>query len=261
VSAAKYVAVAAIAARQGLAHRALLAGRSAFYVVLLLIFSRLWRVVLDRGAVEGAGAKEMLWYLAITEWVVLGAPLPHQDVERDVRTGQIAYGLPRPISYVGGKVAENVGSLLVRMATLGVVGFVAAWALAGGLPDDPRGLWVAAPLALLAAVVCVVFGVVIGVSSFWLQDASPVYWVWQKLTFVLGGLILPLSIYPGWLRDAAQWTPFPWLLYGPARFAFGGDAGAALATVGALLAWGAVATGVLVLLYRRGLRVLDVNGG
>jgi ABC-2 type transport system permease protein len=261
VSAAKYVAVAAVAARHGLAHRAVLAGRSVFYVLLLLIFSRLWRVVLDRGAVEGAGAKEMLWYLAITEWVILGAPLPHQDIERDVRTGQVAYGLPRPLSYVGGKVAENVGSLLVRMATLGVVGFVAAWALAGGLPDDPRGLTVAVPLALLAGVVSVVYGVAIGVSAFWLQDASPVYWVWQKLTFVLGGLILPLSIYPAWLQDVARCTPFPWMLYGPGRCALGLDVGTAIATATALVGWGLAGTLLLAVLYRRGLRVLDVNGG
>jgi hypothetical protein len=26
--------------------------------------------------------------------------------------------------------------------------------------------------------------------AFWLQDISPVYWVWQKLMFVLGGLML-----------------------------------------------------------------------
>jgi ABC-2 type transport system permease protein len=261
VSAAKYVAVAGIAVRHGLAHRAVLATRAAVYVVFLVIFSRLWRVVLDRGAVEGADATEMLWYLAVTEWVMIGTPMPHQDVERDVRTGQIAYGLPRPLSYVGWKVAENVGSLLVRLLVLGVVGFFAAWALAGSLPHDPRGLLLAVPLGAMAGVVTIVYGAAIGVSAFWLQDASPVYWIWQKLTFVLGGLILPLSIYPGWLREVARWTPFPSLLYGPGRSVLGWDLGAALSTAGLLLLWGALGVAALLALFRRGLRVLDVNGG
>ena len=187
--------------------------------------------------------------------------MPHQDVERDVRTGEIAYGLPRPLSYVGWKVAENVGSMLVRMLVLGVTGFFAAWVLAGALPHDPRGLLVALPLGLLAGVVFIVYGVAIGVSAFWLQDAGPVYWIWQKLAFVLGGLILPLSIYPEWLQAIARWTPFPSLLYGPGRSARGLDLGAAATTALMLLFWGVLGAALLVVLYRRGLRILDVNGG
>jgi ABC-2 type transport system permease protein len=78
---------------------------------------------------------------------------------------------------------------------------------------------------------------------------------------VLGGLILPLSIYPDWLRAVAEWTPFAAMLYGPGRTAVAFDPGAAAVAVALLLAWGAAAAAFLFWLYRRGLRVLDVNGG
>ena len=43
--------------------------------------------------------------------------------------------------------------------------------------------------------------------AFWLQDVAPVYWVWQKLMFVLGGLMLPLELYPAFIQRAAAFTP------------------------------------------------------
>jgi ABC-type uncharacterized transport system permease subunit len=61
----------------------------------------------------------------------------------------------------------------------------------------------------------------IGLLAFWLQDVSPVYWVWQKLMFVLGGLMLPLDLYPSVVQRAAEFTPFPVLLAGPASFVVG----------------------------------------
>jgi tetratricopeptide (TPR) repeat protein len=173
---------------------------------------------------------------------------------------------PAVLSNLGGLLAANgaaegIGLLLVRMATLGVPGFFLAWTLSGGWPTDPRGLLLAVPLGILAGSVCVVFQTVIGITAFWLQDASPVYWIWQKLMFVFGGLILPLDAYPEWLREIAAWTPFHALVYGPARTTLGFDPAAAGRTALEIAAWGGIGLFVLLWTFRRGLRALDVNGG
>jgi hypothetical protein len=42
-------------------------------------------------------------------------------------------------------------------------------------------------------------------ASFWLQEVAPVYWVWQKLLFVLGGLMLPLQVYPAFYPET-RWV-------------------------------------------------------
>jgi ABC-2 type transport system permease protein len=101
----------------------------------------------------------------------------------------------------------------------------------------------------------------IGLSAFWIVDASPVQWVWQKSSFVLGGLFVPLSLYPSWLRTLALMTPFSALLHGPGSMVFGFDPRAAVHTALKLVAWIAVATVLLVVLHRRGLRVVNIHGG
>ena len=257
----KYAAVAEIAVRQALGERSALFGRLAFYALVLFIFSRLWLVVGERTTIPGATKTELLWYLALTEWVMLSFPPVHLHIEADVRRGDIAYKLPRPISYLGAQLAEEAGDFLVRVVTLGIGGFTLAFAMAGGLPADPSGLVLAVPLVLLAGWVGLCFHAAIGLTSMWLQDCSPVYWIWQKAAFILGGLMLPLEIYPDWLREFALLTPFSALMHGPGRMAFGWQPEFAGVVALKLLLWGLVATALVTWVYRRGLRTLDVNGG
>lgn len=257
----KYLAVSAVALRQSLSERAAILGRVAFYAVILLIFSRLWMVVSESGVLSGRSAADLLWYLAITEWAVLSLPPIQLDIEQEIRTGDIAYRLARPLSYLGTRLAESAGDVALRLVTLGVAGIALAWSFSGGLPADPRGLVFVVPLGLLAAAVGLLFHAAIGLAAFWLQDCSPLYWIWQKLAFIFGGLLLPLEIYPEWLRAIALWTPFSAMMYGPGRMAFGWDPAYAALVGVKLVLWAAVATLLVRTIYRRALLVLDVNGG
>ena len=256
-----YAAIATTALRQALAERAATLGRLAFMAVLLLIFSRLWQVVAERGGLPGVTEVEMLWYLAITEWVMLSLPLLHLEIERDIRSGDIACRLARPLSYLAQRLAEASGDAALRGITLGLGGFALAYGLAGGLPHEPRGLLLALPLGALAVALGLLSLAAIGLTAFWLQDCSPVYWIWQKAAFVLGGLLLPLEIYPDWLRQIALATPFSALMYGPGRMAFGWDPAFAATVALKLVFWLGVTLLLLIWIYRRALRVLDVNGG
>lgn len=257
----RYAAVAEIAVRQSLGERSAIFGRMGFYALILFIFSRLWAVVGERAPIPGAATSDLLWYLALTEWVALSMPLIHLHIEADVRRGDIAYRLPRPISYLGARLAEAAGDYLVRAVTLGAVGFALAFTMSGGLPTNPEGLLLALPLGLLAGWVGLCFHATIGLTALWLQDSSPIYWIWQKAAFILGGLLLPLEAYPTWLREIALLTPFAALMHGPGRMAFGWQPEYAALVALKLVCWGVVATVLVTWVYRRGLRTLDVNGG
>lgn len=256
----KFAAILGVSARHAFGERASLVGRMLFYAVILLIFSRLWSVIAESGQLAAA-PRDFIWYLAITEWILLSQPSIHLDVEAEVRRGEVAYALTRPISYARMKVADAGGSLLLRMVTLGPFGAGIAFALAGGLPSDPRALGLAWVFGFVAAWITLCFHFVIGLCAFWLLDCSPVYWIWQKACFLLGGLMLPLDIYPDWLRAMAAWTPFQALLYGPARLAFGWDARAAAGTALALAFWGAVALALVRHVERRAVRSVEIGGG
>jgi ABC-2 type transport system permease protein len=110
-------------------------------------------------------------------------------------------------------------------------------------------------------VVMTVFHAAIGVTGFWLGDVVPAYWIWQKLVFVMGGMLLPLQFYPDVFVRVAMFTPFPALLAGPASLMTGAPlmSGARLTFV--LAAWAVIGWTLAHTAFARAVRQLQVNGG
>jgi ABC-2 type transport system permease protein len=256
-AATKYLAIASVAVAQRLDERSLLISRAVFYALVLFIFSQVWNAL----ASETGDASSFVWYLAVTEWVLLAQPRLFAEIERDVRSGEIAYQLTRPAHYLAVKLAESVGEMLLAMTVLGCVGVITALLLTSGLPQHPLGLLFALVLGLLAGVVLLLAGAVIGLCAFWLQDCSPLYWVWQKAVFVLGGLFVPLALYPEWLRVLSLCLPFSAVIGGPGSMLLHPDPLLFALLALKLAALIAIARHVLEHVFERAIRQLTVNGG
>ncbi len=254
-------ALAATSARQTMSARGELVGRALFFGVLLLVFSRLWLVMAEEGRLGGVAAANFLWYLALTEWVVLATPMIYLTIEEDVKRGDLAYSLARPVSYLRAKFAEGLGELAVRCVSLGVLGFGLAWLFIGRLPDQPLALLWALPTGALAMVLLMQIQIAIGLCAFWIHEAAPVYWIVQKLNFVFGGLLFPLTFYPDWLRAISEATPFAAAVYGCGKLSFGTTTSAALTTLLWLVVWNVVNAGFVSVVYGRGVRAVEVHGG
>lgn len=257
----RYFPVAMTALRQTLAQRSSWLGRCALFGVIMTVFSHLWKTTFAKGAAFGMGPVDMIWYMAATEWIVLSVPSLHLAVEAEVRSGDVAYQLSRPVSFLGVELAKGFGATAAHFVPVGIVGFGLAWFLSGALPQHGPAMLFLLPLVVLAVTVLVVISTAIGLTSFWLQDAGPVFWVFQKLLFTLGGLILPLALYPEWLQGVAKWLPFAALLNGPASMMVTPGPAAFAGHLALLVGWGGVALLLTVWLHARGLRILDVNGG
>ena len=257
---AKYAAFARLGARQARAEPGELLGRVLFFALILGVFSAVWRAVAESGSALAGSPRERLWYLAITEWVLLSAPMVFMQMEEDIRRGDVAYQLARPASWLGSRFAHGLGSLAVRAPVLLLVACGIAWLYAGP-PPRPAGLAVAIAFGIIAAAVMTVFHVAIGVVAFWLGDVTPAYWIWQKLTFVLGGLLLPLQFYPELFVRVAMLTPFPAFLGGPASMMTDDPlmSGGLLAV--ALLFWSVMGWMIARVAFSRAVRTMQVNGG
>ena len=167
-------------------------------------------------------------------------------------------GLPVPCA--GAWCAEGGGVVAARAPVLGVVAFLCAFAYTRWIPPF-RVLALIAAFGLAASVLLTALDVAIGLTAFWLDDVAPVYWVWQKLLFVCGGLMMPIQLYPPVIQRFAAFTPFPSILAGPASFVLDSQAAAPGLPARDLAAWG-VATGVVVgFLLTRASPALAVNGG
>lgn len=228
--------------RQAFNDRAALAGTFLGYAVVLSLWSHLYALLPEATLARAAlSHTAVVWYLALTEIVAFSIGHAYRQVEDDIKDGSAAAYLVRPVGYVALTGAQELGRMTARMAGLAAPAAALALALTGRLPF---GLAAVLPLAAsLVAGAAVLLGVqiVIGLSTAWLGTARPVFFIVQKLIFVLGGLILPLDAYPELLRRIAALTPFPAMLYAPASLALDSGAGHVLRVLALQAAWLAAA--------------------
>jgi ABC-type uncharacterized transport system permease subunit len=232
-------------------------GRAAFYVLLLIVLTALWdKVAAERlsGTLAAALPKGGLAiYIGVTEWVTLSVPAIHLRLEDDIRSGALEAHLLRPKAYLVQRTAEAVGAMLVRLAVTGVAALLML--LASGRPwPAPGALAALTVVGPLGALTGVLLYVVAGLSAFWVRRTLPAMLVIQKLSFLLGGLFAPITLYPGWLARLGAASPFAAQLYWPAALTLSPSPrtfGLALAAQGL---WIALLVGLIALIWRAGLR-------
>jgi ABC-2 type transport system permease protein len=202
--------------RQAREQRLALLGTALLYVIVLGIFWQLWRATPlgELANVPSRGA--LLWYLAITEWIVFAAGARYREVEAEILSGMIDSALLRPLPQGVATLARWSGGCAYQLAALAPVGGAAAWILTGIAPPNAMH----APLFLLSTALALGLVLVshlqLGYAAVWWGSSAPAFWIWQKLLFVFGGLLFPLGLYPAALRGLAEASPFAAMLFAPA---------------------------------------------
>ncbi len=216
----KYTWVGLTSARSNLAYLGEVGMRVIFLGVILYIFLQLWELTYaETGATRlgGLTLAQMLWYLAITESITLSNLRVAPEVDEDVRTGALAIQLIRPLSYPLYRLWTTLGERAVRFALNLFAGTLIALLFVGPIPLSPTGLLFFA-LALPCAFVLDFLGqFLIGLGAFWLEDTSGLYLIYSRLAMILGGMLIPLELFPESWQPILGWLPFASTVYGPAR--------------------------------------------
>ncbi len=253
---ASAVAAAQLGAVQALAAWPILIGRVMFYLLILVVLGALWDKVSAEQVMPLAGTLPpggLAVYVGVTEWVTLSVVAIERRLEDDIRNGGLEPYLLRPKTYLLQRVAPAMGEAMVRGAVLGAAG-LAALAMSGRVMPAPVA-WPA--LLLLGSLGCILgtqLYALVGLAAFWMRRVLPAMLIMQKLSFILGGLVAPISLYPGWLFDFAKATPFGAQLYWVGVQALTPSIGLFLTGIGWQILWIAVLTALCALMWRAGLR-------
>lgn len=194
-----------------------------FYVMATSVLSGLWSSAAEagNGTIAGYSGVALVWYIATAEASVIPIPIRLiDDIGDDIGTGRIGSELHRPISMLWLRLASVCGETVPRMLVCVSLGLVIA-SLFGGRPPDASALLLAGPALVLALALNLVGQHVFAGAAFWVRDAKGAWFLYQKFVFVVGGMLLPIEIFPSWLEAAARFLPFMAMAYVPARLASG----------------------------------------
>lgn len=261
---AKYVEVGRITLRTQWAYLADRLLGTFFLAVILFVFVQLWQVTYAAqggGLIDGYGMAEMIWYLVATEAIVLSLPPIHRTIEEEVKSGDLALRLNKPYEYLLFHYSTYVSDGLLRLLTCLSVGGATAYLLVGGFGFG----WGAAPsllvLYLTTQALHFLLTAAVGLTAFWTEDVTGLWFIVDRAKWILGGLLLPLELFPAGVRAVAEVLPFRHMIYGPARLFVHWSAEEALQLLANQALWLLIFGLAVVLIYRLGVRRVDLNGG
>jgi ABC-2 type transport system permease protein len=263
LKARKYAVAGSAALRERTAYRGSFLGSALAYALFIFVFSRIWGTAFaDRTQIAGYGRAQLIWYFIVAEIPTFAFSGSFWSLAQDMKSGQVAYLLSRPYSFVAYSCAQGLGRALANALVLLAEGLSLGLLTAG---PPPLGSAIQALLALaaalLAGLILFLLQLAIAMTAFWVEENAAFYWIFQKLALIVGTL-MPLEFLPDAARAAAWWTPFPALSYVPARIfvAWQGTA-AGLGLLGFQLVWLVLAALLCQGIYALGRARLTVNGG
>ena len=108
------------------------------YFVMIFIFINLWKYIYEdqNEIINGYTINQMIWYVMMTEiiWYALGGRKLWRKISDDVRSGNIAYNLNKPYSYIGYALSSHLGEIIINFFGYTIFAFVLGLVLIGEFP-------------------------------------------------------------------------------------------------------------------------------
>jgi ABC-2 type transport system permease protein len=216
-----------------------------------LVSLALWSAVSATQPVGRFGQRDFVAYFLATvvvrqlsgSWVVW-------ELIQEIKSGSLASRLLKPIHPLIAYSAENIAAIPMRALLAIPIAIIGLASGTGHLPHEPR-VALAFVLALLGAWIITFFVMaIIGSLSFFMESSASIFEIWLACFMLLSGYLLPLELFPGWVRSVAYVLPFRYTLGFPVEVLIGMSTPAEMARglafqwtyclvsgVGALLVW------------------------
>ncbi|GAB5390240.1 MAG: ABC-2 family transporter protein [Alphaproteobacteria bacterium] len=249
---------------EGYTETAATVGRALTYGMIVAVMWSIWRITPLGEAFKSGQSysmEQLVWYVALTELIIFSTAHLFREVQDEIRSGALTCQIVRPVAWPLLTITRWYGRFLAQLSLLAIVGSVVSLVLTKGAWVIPlSSLPLLVPMLLLAGLLGTMGQFAVGVACLWAGKSEPVYWIWQKSVFVLGGLLIPLGFYPELLQSIAWATPFPAMLHVPAMTALGTDANALWLALGNQVLWAVLFSLASWLLWRGTLKRIGKIG-
>jgi len=237
---------------------------SVFGIIYSYASLALWAQRPHAGGYDATDAVTYVWIgQALLMTVALWGGGTTDDLADRIRSGDVAVDLYRPVNLLGWYLAGDLGRAAYHLLTRGLAPTVVGWLL-----FDIR--WPGTPAASLGVLVSIVLAVVVSFAmrflfastAFWLMDAQGPRMLSGVLALFWSGMVLPLVIFPGPLKQVALALPWASYLQTPADIWLGKDTGTEiLGALGVQLLWAVLLLAACQALVAAATRKVVVQGG
>lgn len=207
----------AIGFRENVTSLSTIIGRALTLGMLLVVWNAITGLI-PVETLDGFGVThlQLQYYFAITELIAFTLSYSFADLQTDIQQGYFSAAMLRPKSYRLQKLSYWMGQGCGIAIVLTPIVLVTTFVLTEAWYPSAETLLRISLHVFLSMLILANIHYIAGSASFWIGRSEPAYWILQKLNFVLGGLMIPITLYPDWLQSICWFTPFPAILHIPA---------------------------------------------
>lgn len=206
----------------------------------------------------------MTYYLFVTALSVAITPHPEWDIASAIRDGKLTPFLLRPVSYFGYRFAWESSYQIIKTAMMLPAFGLIWWFFRADihLPPLSFGRFALFLLSALGAYgILTQLKFLLGISAFWLLEPGGLMEVWNILSGLFAGRLLPLTLLPVWAQTAAGALPFSILYAFPLQILMNrASAGDLWWGFARQLIWLVILTFAVRVAWRRGLQAYEAVG-
>lgn len=235
------------------------------FILLIFIFMNLWDYIYNNPneLINGYSKNQMIWYVIITEiiWGATDGRRYCRKIADDVRSGNIAYMINKPYSYISYAISRHLGETTIKTIIAMVVGFSIGTFFLKEFPVlSIPAIIIVLFSGILAVLINSLLVTFIGLISFIIEDSNPIFWLYSKMILVLG-VLFPIEYFPGVLAQIMRCSPIYVTCYGPAKLFVDFSYSVAIEILISQITYLGIAWTMCYLLYKKGARRLNVTGG
>lgn len=234
-----------------------------FIAMILFILFNMWKAIYgDKQLIGDFTLPQMLWYLAFAETLSFSLGVSRlEKIGDEVKSGALANSLSKPYNFLGREFSIISSEFIYNFILFGIVGFTLCFIFAGAIKLTAIGLL----LSILAAIGGLILNYFIistfGMIALWTEDSTSTYWIYQKVLFIFGGMLFPLEFYPLWLQDILKYLPTTFIMYGPSKLFVHTSSSLFLSNLIGQIIWTVIFAVILILIYKKGIKEVSINGG
>ena len=235
------------------------------FAVVMSVLISLWNFLYSdpNTLINGYSFNQMIWYLLLAEIITFGSgsKVATDEIKNTIKNGNIAYQVTKPYNYILFIICKFIADTFVRFILFLIVAVILGLSFAGPIEGfNPISLIPAIPVFFFAVLIFGMVRILISLSAFWVEDSHPFQMVYQKFVLIFG-VLFPLEMFPKFIQTIIKFTPVYGVSYGPAKLIIDFNLDILISVLTSQIITIIVVSILLSIVYGRGVKKLNVNGG
>lgn len=225
-----------------------------------------WMAIFEyaqKDELAGWAQQEMMAYYLLVFLIGIFTDIQfHYEMSTMVHMGTLNQWLIRPLSFLETAASQIISRILLLlipgMAALLLCFWIMPQALTWITPHSILHVALTMPLAVL---LFSLISTAIGMFSFWVIKTDSIFALTMLILEFFGGRLLPLDLLPAWLERISRFLPLRFGIAGPVDAILHPEKASILPLLLGQGLWCVALFGLVVFLWRAGMRRFDAVGG